>query len=325
MYVNATIAKKHYGVSTDTLRRWSKTGKIDFIVTEGKHRRYFVPDFSTTKKSSISDKEDYDTDEEEVEAAPDQRGCQFINDKDRIAVAGTANSRAGLSRKHLIYARVSSHKQKADLQNQLQFLSDRFPNHTAICDIGSGLNYNRKGLQTILDKVFGGNIEEIVVANKDRLARTGFELLENIFDRFGTKLTVIDDDENGKEEKYGEDIMSIINYFTAKYNGRRRYVSKKTNTTDKADKTKNENEKDKPNDIGRVDEPDESTFSHGSNETDRISKPNGSKKSVLSKRFNNLLGSDVTKPKSKSSKSVSVSRLANGTSPSSRKKSTVKR
>jgi putative resolvase len=111
MYVSTIAAKKYYSVSSDTLRRWSKAGKINFILTKGKHRRYFVPDSSSDKKTSeICDK---------YESNQIDQKC--------------SNS------KNFIYARVSSNKQKSDLQHQIQFLSNKFPDHTIISDIGSGL------------------------------------------------------------------------------------------------------------------------------------------------------------------------------------------
>ena len=161
MYVSTSKAKIHYGVSTDTLRRWSKTDKIDFILTKGNHRRYFIPNSQEEQKQNKENK--------------------------------------NMSPNKFIYARVSSHKQKSDLQHQVQLLTNKFPNHTVIEDIGSGLNFRRKGLKTILDKLFRGNIKEVVVTSKDRLARFGFELIQDIFNRFDARLIIINEDNNHKQ------------------------------------------------------------------------------------------------------------------------------
>lgn len=201
MYVTTQRAMQHYGVSADTLRRWTNSDKIKFTLTKGKHRRYFVD--SGNSKSSQTD-----------------------GDK--------SNQKVNQSK--FVYARVSSNKQKSDLQHQIQFLSNKFPDYGTITDIGSGLNFKRKGLQTILDGLFAGNIKEVVVASKDRLARFGFELIEDIFRRFDAKIIILQEIEDRKEgeekgpkdfkEELSDDIIAIITHFTAKYSGKRRYSTK---------------------------------------------------------------------------------------------------
>jgi len=76
---------------------------------------------------------------------------------------------------------VSSRKQKDDLERQCTFLKNKFPNHTLIKDIGSGLNYKRPGLLKLLEFSNSGRAEEIIVSSKDRLCRFGFELLQWLF------------------------------------------------------------------------------------------------------------------------------------------------
>ena len=209
MYVSTFDAKKYYSVSSDTLRRWANCGKIDFILTKGKHRRYFVPDSSS----------DEDCDE-------------------------TKNVKKECSdSKNFIYARVSSNKQKSDLQHQIQFLARKFPNHTAISDIGSGLNFRRKGLKTLLDRLIKGNIREVVVASKDRLARFGFELLEDIFNRFNAKIIIVNEDKHKEfKEELSEDIISIITFFTARYSGKRKYKNKTQKSKTKQTETETDSE-----------------------------------------------------------------------------------
>ncbi|NEO81050.1 MULTISPECIES: IS607 family transposase [Moorena] len=78
----------------------------------------------------------------------------------------------------ICYCRVSSTKQRDDLARQVAYLHSLFPEAEIIKDIGSGLNYKRKGLRTILERIVCGDKLTIVVACRDRLTRFGFELIE---------------------------------------------------------------------------------------------------------------------------------------------------
>jgi putative resolvase len=142
-------------------------------------------------------------------------------------------------KRKIAYARVSSNKQKSDLQNQINFLSTKYPDHEIISDIGSGINFKRRGFKTILEQVFDCNVEEVVVATKDRFSRFGFELFEDIFTRFEARLVTVESDE-GKEKQYheelAEDLMSIVTVFAASHHGKRKYKNK-TNKSDKVTKT----------------------------------------------------------------------------------------
>jgi predicted site-specific integrase-resolvase len=91
-------------------------------------------------------------------------------------------------------------------------------------DIGSGLNFKRKGLVSLLHDVADGRVEEIVVASRDRMARFGFELIEWICNKYATKLVVLEqNDDTSPESELATDLMSIINVFCCRRNGRRRY------------------------------------------------------------------------------------------------------
>lgn len=125
------------------------------------------------------------------------------------------------------YARVSSAKQKGDLQRQVEMLQAKFPTHVIVQDIGSGINFKRRGLITLLDHVFGGGVQEIVVAHKDRLTRFGFELFELICLRFGVDLKVLSDpDIREPVHELAKDLLSIVTVFTARYYGSRAYTTK---------------------------------------------------------------------------------------------------
>lgn len=123
-----------------------------------------------------------------------------------------------------IYIRVSSRKQKDDLQRQKEFASKQFPSHKVISDIGSGLNFKRPGLRKLLKLVMSSCVEEIVIASKDRLCRFGYDL---ICDENDTKLLVLDKDSNlSRESEFVRDVLSIIQIYTCKWNGQRRYTCK---------------------------------------------------------------------------------------------------
>jgi predicted site-specific integrase-resolvase len=78
----------------------------------------------------------------------------------------------------ILYARVSRRGQKADLDRQIAKLLELYPSAELITEIASGLNFNKKGLRSILETVRTGNVGSVVVAHKDRLPRLGFELIE---------------------------------------------------------------------------------------------------------------------------------------------------
>ena len=152
------------------------------------------------------------------------------------------------SKKSYIYARVSSSKQKPDLQNQIKFLQEKYPKHNLVTDVGSGLNFERKGFNTILDtydkyviyitysssaleyyhvlndRLFKGLVGEVVVASKDRFARFGFDLFTSIFTKFDAQLISIDaNTDKSPQEELAEDLLAITTVFSARIHGRRKY------------------------------------------------------------------------------------------------------
>ena len=128
---------------------------------------------------------------------------------------------------YIVYARVSSNKQQSDLNRQVKFLTKHYPNYVVITDIGSGIDFKRKGFQTILDKLFKRDIREVVVAYPDRFSRLGFEFFEWMFGKFDAKLTYIDQKNKSVESEMLSDIMEIITVFTARYYGSRKYKDAK--------------------------------------------------------------------------------------------------
>lgn len=123
-----------------------------------------------------------------------------------------------------IYARVSSKKQQSDLTRQIDFLQKKYPDYKTISDIGSGINFHRKGLIKILEALFNGSLEEVVVAHKDRLCRYGFDLFEFLFKHFSATLTVVHNtDSESENDELAEDLLSIVTVFTARFHGRKKY------------------------------------------------------------------------------------------------------
>ena len=123
----------------------------------------------------------------------------------------------------LLYARVSSRGQKNDLSQQIEFLAARYPDAEIITDIGSGLNFKRKGLQTLLDRVLTNTCKLVVIAHKDRLCRFGFDLISWICARQQTEILVLNQTNLSPEREMVEDILAIIHAFSCRLYGLRKY------------------------------------------------------------------------------------------------------
>ena len=129
------------------------------------------------------------------------------------------------------YARVSSNKQKNELQNQIKYLENYASGRGIIIDkyikdVGSGINYNNRGLNEIIDLITSNKVEELIVSYKDRLVRFGFELIENIAKKYGTKITVINLPSTSPEKEIVDDLLTIITVFSNRVYGLRSYKSK---------------------------------------------------------------------------------------------------
>lgn len=137
--------------------------------------------------------------------------------------------------KYVIYARVSSSKQKEDLNRQISLLKEySLKNGHKIDevfeDIGSGMSSDRKGLNQLLTSIFNKEINTVYISFKDRLSRFGYNYFENICSKFGTKIEVLDDDNfrnKDMEKELTDDLIAIIHYYSMKvYNGRRKKFNK---------------------------------------------------------------------------------------------------
>ena len=188
------------GVHQRTLYLWEKKGLIETVRTPGNKRLYNVNKFLEDNKCK-------------------ENICNNLDDLDKE------------TKLNIAYIRVSSQNQKNDLERQKQLIVHKFPNHIIIEDIGSGLNLNKRGIRKIIHLAIEGKINELVVAHRDRLTRFGFELIEEIINKYSKGKIVIlsEPDKLEPEEEIVKDIMSIMNVYVAKINGLRKYKKNNKN------------------------------------------------------------------------------------------------
>ena len=196
-YVSGKIAKEILNVSDNTLRRWANGNKIDFIRNSEAGKRFY--DINSVIRNNITN-------------------CNISSktiDKKRI----------------YCYCRVSSQHQKDDLKRQVDFMQQTYPNAIIIKDIGSGINWKRRGLQSLIQQVKDGKVEQVIISYKDRLCRFAYDLIEYFFNLFQVSILVLNKSEEKSNEntELAEDILSIIHVFSCKQMGRRRYKKKDTN------------------------------------------------------------------------------------------------
>ena len=176
------------GVSVKTLQRWDRDGILKANRTPTDRRYYTYDQYLQFK------------------------GIQTEND----------------IRDTVIYARVSTRNQKDDLQNQVEFLK-QFCNAKGIIvnqcveDFGSGLNYNRKKWNRLLDEVMANKIKTIVISNKDRFIRFGHDWFEKFCEKFNTKIIIVNNETLSPNEELVQDIISILHVFSCRLYGLRKY------------------------------------------------------------------------------------------------------
>ena len=124
----------------------------------------------------------------------------------------------------ICYCRVSSYGQKEDLDRQAAYLSEKFPNHTIIKDIGSGINFKRKGLLKIIELAISNELAELVISYKDRLCRIGYELIEFILAKYSNTKIIIENSEfKTPEHDITKDLLEILTVYSSKLYGSRSY------------------------------------------------------------------------------------------------------
>ena len=137
-------------------------------------------------------------------------------------------------RKTVIYARVSTPKQKQDLVNQIEVaknfcIARGWKIDGIYKDVASALNFDkRKDFQLLLNEILSYRIAKVVITFRDRLTRTGFNFFENLFKRYGTEIVVINDytNENSDTEEIIEEIITLLHSFSMKFYSNRRRIRK---------------------------------------------------------------------------------------------------
>jgi putative resolvase len=167
-------------------------------------------------------------DKNEIECYRTPSGQRKFNKNSLLEFISSSNDDSkvkDIPRKNYLYARVSSKKQMDDLSRQVEYLRrPEYSDFSLVTDIGSGINFKRKGLQTILDSCIQGIIGTIVIAHRDRLCRFGYDLLKSVVTKSGGNIKVLDDHQNkSSEQELAEDLLSIIHIYSCRQMGKRSY------------------------------------------------------------------------------------------------------
>lgn len=178
-------------MSAQTLRNWDKNGKLHPHHTSSNGYRYY---------------------------SHEQLG-QVINIKTNV------------DRKVIGYCRVSSNKQKDDLKRQIEnmevYLTSLEKPFEIITDIGSGINYKKKGLKELIKLITQNKVEKVVVLYKDRLVRFGFELIEYLTSLYNCEIEIVDNTEKSEQQELVEDLIQIITVFSCRLQGKRANKTRK--------------------------------------------------------------------------------------------------
>ena len=181
------------GVTVRTLQRWDNSGKLKAYRTPTNRRYYTYEQYLLFKNGTLS-----------------------INEDSRLTI---------------IYARVSTRNQKDDLKSQVEFLKT-FCNargmivNEVIEDFGSGLDYNREKWNELIEKVMNNEVKEIVISNKDRFIRFGFDWFEKLCQKFNTKIIIVNNEPMSPPQELVDDIISILDVFSCRLYGLRKYKTK---------------------------------------------------------------------------------------------------
>ena len=190
-YYSINEFSKILGVSAQTLRNWDANGKLHPHHTSSNGYRYY----SHEQLSQVM------------------------------------NINPNIDRKTIGYCRVSSNKQKDDLQRQIEnmrmYLISKGKPFEIISDIGSEINYKKKGLKELIKLITQNKVEKIVVLYKDRLLRFGFELIEYIASLYNCEIEIIDNTEKSEQQELVEDLVQIITVFSCKLQGKRANKARK--------------------------------------------------------------------------------------------------
>ena len=204
MYSIGEFAKL-INVTTQTLRNWDKQNKLKPVILESGHRRY------TNEHLNL---------------------INGIKESTKINV---------------IYCRESTKMQKESLKLQEEkikefCISNGIKIDKVISEFGSALNYKRQGLLELIDLITKNKVENLIIYYKDRLVRFGYELFEELSNKYNFKILIIDSSESNKskEKEFADDLISIIHYFSIKLYGSRSYKQKVKKAEDNLNQIKQE-------------------------------------------------------------------------------------
>lgn len=206
-FIKIGDASKQLGIGAQTLRKWVDEDRIPHRTMPSGHRLVDIDAYLEGKTK--------------LEAETKKTGGEKI-----------------------FYCRVSSAKQQDDLERQVKLAQEKYPQHEIVKDIGSGINWKRRGFKSILQRVMCGEVKEIVVFHRDRLCRFAFELVEFICNNNNTKLLVHDNEESthknlSSEEELAADLMAIVTIFSCRQMGKRRYFKPDERGKSKVQEDKN--------------------------------------------------------------------------------------
>jgi predicted site-specific integrase-resolvase len=206
-FITSKKAIERLGISIVTLRKWEKLGIIEAIRTSGNHRLYNVNkylkeceekinakrkildkalnkselkletklDSKLDSKTSSDSTSDYDSDSD---SEPIKHNIKKIQDTNII------QSENNINKKNICYIRVTTINDSELLEKQRKYMNTNFSNYEVIQDIGSGIDFERDGFKKIINFALAGNLNDLVILDKNIFCRFGYELFENIIKRY---------------------------------------------------------------------------------------------------------------------------------------------
>ena len=209
-------------------------------------KRYKVGEFAKLINVTVKTLQNWDK-QGTLKAYRTPTNQRFYTEEQLNQVLGLSNEKqeekSGLK---IGYCRVSTHNQKNSLQNQEEFLRN-YTNAKGVIlddvltDIGSGINYNRKNFNRILELVEAKEISEIYVTYKDRFVRFGFDWFNTFCEKHGAKIIILNQPSTSPEEELAEDLLNIVTVFSARSYELRTYkkqLEQNLNETNSKNKSK---------------------------------------------------------------------------------------
>lgn len=185
---------------------------------------YKPKDFAQMLNISVKTLQRWDN-ENTLKAYRNPKGRRYYTHEQYLTFTGASSK---IDKKIVIYARVSTTNQKDDLKNQIKFLKEyananKYIVSEIITDIDSGLNYNRKKWNDLINDCINQKIQTIIISNKDRFIRFGYDWFERFLLNYGVNIIIVNNDKFSPNEEFIQDLISIINVFSCKIYGLKKY------------------------------------------------------------------------------------------------------